>query len=120
LAHLKPGLGEWLPVIAMGAARQRRHRRTHHVEPMARYKGRRSTFKREFPHIVEVAVPPRGLGKRLDSMHTFHTERGIKACIGRGRRKDSQDYIRWYFADATIAASFAVEFGGTLMKAADG
>jgi hypothetical protein len=52
---------------------------------MARYKGRPSSkaFKREFPHIVEVAVPPRGLGKRLDLMHSFHTERGIKACLGR-------------------------------------
>jgi len=85
---------------------------------MARYKGRPSSkaFKREFPHIVEVAVPPRGLGKRLDAMHVFHTERGITACLGRGRRKDSQHYIRWYFADTMIAASFAVEFGGTLMK----
>ena len=85
---------------------------------MARYKGRPSTkaFKREFPHIVAVAVPPGGLGKRLDAMHVFHTERGITACLGRGRRKDSQHYIRWYFADTMIAASFAVEFGGTLMK----
>ena len=83
-----------------------------------RYKGRPSSkaFKRQFPHIVEVAVPPGGLGRRLDAMHTFHTDRDIKACLGRGRRKDSQDSIRWYFADPTTAASFAVEFGGTLMK----
>jgi hypothetical protein len=82
---------------------------------MARYKGRPSSksFKRDFPHIVEIAVPLGGLGKRLDAMHTFHAERGIKACLGRGRREDSQDHLRWYFADATIAASFAVEFGGT-------
>jgi hypothetical protein len=34
---------------------------------MARYKGRPSSkaFKREFPHIVEVAVSPRGLGTQL-------------------------------------------------------
>jgi hypothetical protein len=73
-------------------------------------------FKREFPHIVEVAVPPRGLGKRLDAMHAFHTERDIKACLGRGRRIDNRDNIRWYFADATIATSFAAKFGGTLIK----
>jgi hypothetical protein len=78
-------------------------------------------FKREFPHIVEVAVPPRGLGKRLDAMHAFHTARDIKACLGRGRRIDNRDNIRWYFADATIATSFAVEFGGARMKVtADG
>src|SRR5450759_5681318 len=51
---------------------------------MARYKGRPSSkdFKQEFSHIVEVAVPRGGLGKRLDLMHAFHTERGIKACLG--------------------------------------
>ena len=70
-------------------------------------------FKRKFPHIVEVAVPPGGLGKRLDAMHTFHAERGIEVCLGRGRREDGQDCLRWYFADAVIAASFAAEFGGT-------
>jgi hypothetical protein len=85
---------------------------------MARYKGRPSSkvFKREFPHVVEVAVPLGGLGKRLDAMHTFHAERGIKACLGRGRREDNQDYLRWYFSDPTTAASFAVEFGGSFLK----
>jgi len=83
-----------------------------------RHKGRSTskTFKRQFPHIVEIAVPPRGLGKRLDLMHAFHSDREIKACLGRGRR-DNKDYLRWYFADPTTAASFAVEFGGTLFKA---
>jgi len=77
---------------------------------------RRSTlFKREFPHIVEVAVPRGGLGKRLDAMHTFHAERGIEACLGRGRREDNQDYLRWYFADPTTAASFAIEFSGEFL-----
>ena len=47
---------------------------------MARYKGRlrSKTFKRAFPHLVEVAVPRGGLGKRLDAMHAFHAERDIK------------------------------------------
>ena len=81
---------------------------------MSRYKGRPShkTIARDFPHIVEIAVPAGGLGKRLDAMHAFHAERGISACLGRGRHEDSQDYLRWYFADAHTAASFAAEFGG--------
>jgi len=85
---------------------------------MGHHKRRRRSnlFKREFPHIVEVAVPRGGLGKRLDAMHTFHAERGIKACLGRGRREDNQDYLRWYFSDPTTAASFAVEFGGSFLK----
>jgi hypothetical protein len=82
---------------------------------MSRYKGRtsRKTIERKYPHVVEITVPPGGLGKRLDAMHAFHTDRGIDACLGCGRREDNQDYLRWYFADAHTAASFAAEFGGT-------
>ncbi len=82
---------------------------------MTRYKGRTSqkATEREFPYVVEIAVPPRGLGKRLDAMHAFHAERGILACLGRGRHEDGKDHLRWYFADARTAVSFAAEFGGT-------
>jgi len=81
-----------------------------------RYKGRTSSkaIEREFPHIVEIAVPVGGLGKRLDAMHDFHAVCGINACLGRGRREDNQDYLRWYFADPTTAAAFADKFGGKL------
>ena len=60
-------------------------------------------------------MPPGSLGKRLDAMHTFHAERGIEACLGLGRREDNQDYLRWYFADPTTAASFAIEFSGAFL-----
>jgi len=82
---------------------------------MSRHKGRASgkTAERKLLHIVEIAVPPGGLGKQLDAMHAFHTERGISACLGRGRREESRDYLRWYFADAHTAIAFAAEFGGT-------
>jgi hypothetical protein len=91
-----------------------RGRRTKNSK-MSRYKGRasRKTIEREFPHVVEIAVPLGGLGKRLDAMHAFHAERGIDACLGRGRHEDNQDYLRWYFANAHTAASFAAEFDGT-------
>ena len=60
-------------------------------------------------------MPSGGLGKRLDAMHRFHVERGIEACLGRGRRVDNQDHLRWYFGDSTTAASFAIEFSGELL-----
>ena len=84
---------------------------------MGRHKRRRrsNVFKRTFPHTVEVAVPRGGLGKQLEAMHEFHAERGIEACLGRGRRGDNQDYLRWYFADPTTAASFAIEFSGEFL-----
>jgi hypothetical protein len=81
-----------------------------------RYKGRPSSksMEREFPHVVEIAVPLGGLGKRLDAMHDFHSVCGIKPCLGRGRRDDTQDYLRWYFSEPKTAAAFAEKFGGRL------
>jgi hypothetical protein len=71
-------------------------------------------FEREFPYVVEIAVPLGGLGKRLDAMHAFHNVCGIKACLGRGRREDHEDRLRWYFAEPKTAAAFAEKFGGGL------
>jgi hypothetical protein len=90
---------------------------------MTRYKGRTSqkAIEREFPHVVEIAVPPRGLGAQLDAMHHFHRARGIQACIGLGRRDGNRDgnrdYLRWYFTRPAAANAFATEFGGTEIKA---
>jgi hypothetical protein len=86
---------------------------------MASHKGRTSpkTTVRKFPHVVEIAVPPGGLGAQLDAMHYFHEVRGIKACLGRGRRKDDPDFLRWYFTGPTTAEAFAAEFGGTCLRA---
>jgi hypothetical protein len=55
---------------------------------MARYKGRLTpkSIARDFPHIVEIAVPLGGLGKTLDDMYEFHTRYGIHAKLGRDRR----------------------------------
>ena len=55
---------------------------------MTRYKGRPSaqSIARDFPHVVEIAMPAGGLGKRLDAMHEFHARRGIRARNGPHRR----------------------------------
>ena len=47
---------------------------------MTRYKGRQSAkaVERDFPHVVEITVPPNGLGERLDDMYDFHAQRGIQ------------------------------------------
>jgi hypothetical protein len=85
---------------------------------MTRYKGRMSpkVIEREFPHVVEIAVPPRGLGGQLDAMHFFHRARGIQPCLGLGRRAEGHDYLRWYFTRPTAADAFVAEFGGTLIE----
>ena len=65
---------------------------------MSRYKGRtsRKTIAWDFPHLVEIAVPPGRFSKRLDAMHAFHTERGISACLGRGRHGGPISASSWW------------------------
>jgi hypothetical protein len=85
---------------------------------MTRYKGRTSqkAIEREFPHVVEIQVPPGGLGAQLDAMHYFHRARGIQPCLGLGRRDEGRDYLRWYFTRPTVAEAFVAEFGGNLIS----
>jgi hypothetical protein len=80
---------------------------------MTRYRGRPFSAKaieRDFPYIVEMRVPLGGFGTKLDAMHEWHTNRGIRALHSTGRRDEfNRYYIRWCFADADaeIAAAFA-------------
>jgi hypothetical protein len=82
-----------------------------------RYKGRPSakTIARDFPFIVEIAVPLGGFGKRLNLMHQFHNQRGIQVAQ-RHRHEDDGDFALWCFARRAIAEEFAAEFGGTLLR----
>ena len=79
---------------------------------MARYKGRLSAknIERDHPHMVEIVVPPNGLGRRLDDMYEWHRARGIEAQRGRWRREDGRDYVSWCFAEAEAAAAFKANF----------
>jgi len=79
---------------------------------MTCYKGRVSTktIERDFPHIVEIAVPLGGLGKTLDAMYDFHARHGIKPQRGHRRHDAQRSVIRWCFADQEIAKAFANEF----------
>ena len=85
---------------------------------MTRYKGRmnQKAIEREFSDVVEIAVPPGGVGAQLDAMHYFHRAKGIHACLGLGRRDEGRDYLRWYFTRQTVADAFAAEFGGTIIN----
>jgi hypothetical protein len=41
---------------------------------------------KEFPYIVQILVPPGGLGEQLEEMLTFQRNRGITLHPGKGRR----------------------------------
>ena len=87
----------------------------HHVSNsthMSRYKGqlRASRVEAEFPHHVDIAVPPGGLGTRPDAMYEFHAQHGIKPQRGHGAHTADGAIIRWCFADASVAAAFSDKF----------
>jgi hypothetical protein len=47
--------------------------------------------ERDFPHIVELALPSDGFGRALDAIHAFHRLRGIQSRNGRRQRRDEQE-----------------------------
>lgn len=79
---------------------------------MTRYKGqhRAARIEVEFPHHVDIVIPPGGLGTRLDAMYEFHAQRGIRPQRGHGKHNADGAVIRWCFADANLAANFASKF----------
>jgi hypothetical protein len=80
---------------------------------MSRHKGppKASPIKLEFPHYVDILVPPHGLGTRIEAMYDFHAQHGIKPQRGEARYDAKGSVIRWGFADASLAAAFARKFG---------
>ena len=75
------------------------------------HKGRQSakSVEQDFPHFVDIVVPPGGLRERLDAMYEFHARHNIKPRRGYGRHNANGSAIRWCFADANIAVAFAKE-----------
>jgi hypothetical protein len=82
---------------------------------MTGYKGqlKASRTEQEFPHHVDIIVPPGGLGTRLNAMYEFHAQHGIKPQRGHGTHTADSAVIRWCFADTSLAEAFASEFGTT-------
>ena len=78
---------------------------------MTRYKGqpKASLIEQDFPHHVDILVPPHGLGRRIEAMYDFHAQHGIKPQRGQPRYDAKGSVIRWCFADANLA--FASKFG---------
>jgi hypothetical protein len=69
--------------------------------------------ERDFPHLVEVALPDDGFGDNmLYDIEAFHRERGIEMRRGRRRHRDGQEYVRWCFGDQAHADEFVKRIGG--------
>ena len=72
----------------------------------------RLTNERDFPHLVELALPPEGFRDVLLQIGAFHRERRIPVRRGRSRYEVKPFYIRFCFPDAAIADAFRNRFGG--------
>ena len=70
------------------------------------------TNERDFPHLVELALPPGGFRSVFLEIDTFHRERRIPVRRGRSRYEAEQSYIRFCFPDAATADAFRNRFGG--------
>ena len=66
----------------------------------------------EFPHLVELELPPGGFCSQNLEFDAFHRERGIPIRRGRGRHEAEQFHVRFCFPDAAIADAFQDRFGG--------
>jgi hypothetical protein len=68
--------------------------------------------ERDFPHVVELALPPGGFRSVFLQIDAFHRERRIPVRRGRSRREVEQVYIRFCFPDTAAADAFRNRFGG--------
>jgi hypothetical protein len=69
--------------------------------------------ERDFPHLVELELPPGGFRNKSQEFESFHRERRIVIRRGCGRHEGEQFHVRFCFPDATTADAFQGRFGGT-------
>ena len=66
------------------------------------------TNERDFPHLVELALPPGGFRSFFLEIDTFHRERRIPVRRGRSRHEAEQFYIRFCFPDTELRTHSAI------------
>src|SRR6516165_9021471 len=70
------------------------------------------TNERDFPYLIELALPPGGFRSVFQEIDAFHRERRIPVRRGRSRYEVKPFYIRFCFPDAATADAFRDRFGG--------
>ena len=72
--------------------------------------------EREFPHLVELKLPPGGFRSQNLEFDAFHREHGIPIRRGRGRHEVEQFHVRFCFPDAPTADAFRSEVPFSLIN----
>ena len=70
------------------------------------------TNERDFPYLVELALPPGPFRSVFLEFDAFHRERHMPVRRGRSRHEAEQSYIRCCFPDTATAAAFRNRLGG--------
>jgi hypothetical protein len=70
------------------------------------------TNERDFPHLVELALPPGGFRSVFLEIDAFHRDRRIPVRRGRSRHEAERFHIRFCFPDTATADAFSNRFGG--------
>jgi len=68
--------------------------------------------ERDFPHLVELALPAAGSRRVFLEFDAFHRKRRIPVRRGRSRHEAEQLYVRFCFPDTATADEFRNRFGG--------
>jgi hypothetical protein len=68
--------------------------------------------EQDFPHLVELALPPGGFRSVFLEIDAFHHDRRIPVRRGRSRREAEQSHIRFCFLETATADAFRNRFGG--------
>jgi len=71
--------------------------------------------ERDFPHLVELKLPPGGLRSILLEIDAFHRQNRISARRGRSQHEIGEPRIRFCFPNAATADAFRKRFGGARM-----
>jgi hypothetical protein len=76
--------------------------------------------EQDFPHLVELALPPGGFRSVFLEIDAFHRDRRIPVRRGRSRYEAEQSHIRFCFLDTATADAFRNRFGGECLTYALG
>ena len=76
--------------------------------------------EQDFPHLVELALPPGGFRSVFLEIDAFHRDRRIPVRRGRSRHEAEQSHIRFCFPDTATADAFRNRFGGECLTYALG
>jgi hypothetical protein len=71
------------------------------------------TGRMNFPHLVELELPPGCFRNKSQEFESFHRERSIPIRRGCGRHEGEQFHVRFCFPDGATAHAFHGRFGGT-------